>query len=222
MVSQTHHNYTGVEKRIKPKSTPRKHRAQSVFTPHKETEKTFGSDCKVQPDLFCPSRIVWDAKSSPHCDHLTAARVQTGLGWGRRAAASVLFPLPSTRREDSRHRARGMDRSSLICVRLIWMVFHRDAFEKTGTRRLSELRLLCECVCVYVCCAGRSVPPSINASFQCARRAPSERFFPVPACPRLLCHCYFTSTAPRTLLFLCNPNSRRSWLVMCLMCRLRT
>ncbi|CAK6975482.1 Hypothetical predicted protein [Scomber scombrus] len=102
-----------------------------------------------------------------------------------------------------------MERLPLICTTLIWLVFHRDAIDKT-----SKGRLACS-VCV---------PHGALRASDCQSTRPSGAHsalhgcVPSLRCPSLDCcatatslACYFTSTALWTLLFHCIPNSSRLW-----------
>lgn len=61
---------------------------------------------------------------------------QVKTGWDRVAELPRSCSLVYSARR-LRSRAQGMDRASFICAGLIWLVFHRDAFDKTGTGRLA-------------------------------------------------------------------------------------
>lgn len=82
---------------------------------------------------FCPPHRFpgqFETPDQPRLCLLMTEQVKTG--WDRELPRPV-FSFFSAR--TLRYRAQGMDRASLICARLIWLGFHRDAVDKT--RRLA-------------------------------------------------------------------------------------
>lgn len=141
----------------------------------------------------------------PFCPSTNVSSEKVKTGWDRVAEMPSSFYW-FIRREYSTQSVGWTDSSLLrqadpagISQRCLW---------QDGYGEISLLRL---CVARGAQCLRLS----INASLRYSRRAPRQRSFPVPPCPRLLCHChpvcYFTSTALWILLFHCNPDNSRLW-----------
>lgn len=129
-------NYTRFDK--KQNWTPSRSIGRSPFTPQNRNQENLPRlTLQSAPWPFCPSapvsRTLWDANVAQTVFSSYRAG-KDRMGQGRTAATFLLLVYSASK---LRHRVQGMNRDSFIYARLIWLVLHRDPFDKTGTGRLA-------------------------------------------------------------------------------------
>lgn len=191
---------------------------RSPFTPgdkKKEKETTQSSLAQIAKCNLTVKSIhsgIQDSlrrRAQPTLCPVMTEQVETGWGVGGGAAAVLVVATYSARRLGDR--ARGTDRDSFIRAGLIAPVSHRDAFDNTATGRSA----CSACVPHGALRASDCQSPRPFVTRGALRGSVPSLCRPAP---RLLRRCqparYFTSTAPWTLLFHCNPTLHTTNCVM--------
>lgn len=206
--SQSHHNHAGFNTKKQPKKIPNMipKAPGAVRLLQKEKETTQSSLAQIAKCNLTVKSIhsgIQDSlrrRAQPTLCPVMTEQVETGWGVGGGAAAVLLVATYSARRLGDR--ARGTDRDSFIRAGLIAPVSHRDAFDNTATGRSA----CSACVPHGALRASDCQSPRPFVTRGALRGSVPSLCRPAP---RLLRRCqparYFTSTAPWTLLFHCNP-----------------